>query len=108
MLEADRVAGVPGVPLRRADGGRCAGRRARKPTAKDKAAAKENAAASAVKVNTDKSPVRVWVDQIGYRPDARKLLIVAADQPIPKDLDLQVVNAKTGRSCGSWPATPTP
>ena len=91
------MAGLPGVPLRRADDGQCAGAAPRKPTAKNKAAAKENASASAVKVNTDKSPVRVWVDQIGYRPDVRKLLIVAADQPIPKDLDLQLVNAKTGK-----------
>jgi hypothetical protein len=49
----------------------------------------------AIKANSDKSPLRVWVDQIGYRTDDRKLLIVASDQPIPKEIDLQVVNAKS-------------
>ena len=56
----------------------------------------------AIRPITDKSPLRVWVDQIGYRTNGRKLLVVAGSQPLPREIDLQVVNAKTGqRSSGS-------
>jgi hypothetical protein len=34
---------------------------------------------------TEKSPLRVRVDQLGYRPAARKIVIVASDQPLPQD-----------------------
>ena len=46
---------------------------------------------------TDGSAVRVWVDQIGYRPDGRKIAIVASDQPLPADLALEVRDAATGK-----------
>jgi hypothetical protein len=46
---------------------------------------------------TEKSPLRVWVDQLGYRPAARKIIIVACDQPLPQDLALEVCDARTGK-----------
>ena len=60
-----------------------------------------------IKPNTDKSPLRVWVDQIGYRPTGRKLLIVAGDQPIPQQIDLQVVNANSGQAVWKLSANPS-
>jgi len=47
---------------------------------------------------TAQSAVRVWVDQIGYRAAARKIVIVAADGPLPGDLALEVGDAKTHES----------
>ncbi len=46
---------------------------------------------------TAKSPVRIWVDQIGYRTASRKIVIVASDQPLPADLAIEVCDAKTLR-----------
>ena len=46
------------------------------------------------------SAIRVWVDQLGYRTSARKILIVAGDQPLPRgelDLVLELTDAKTGK-----------
>lgn len=44
------------------------------------------------------SPVRVWADQIGYRVDARKLLIVASDRPLPQPAPaLELRDAASGR-----------
>lgn len=50
---------------------------------------------------TAASAVRVWVDQLGYRPAARKIVIVAGDQPLPADLALDVCDAATGKSVWS-------
>ena len=50
---------------------------------------------------TEKSAVRVWVDQIGYRPAAAKIVIVAGDQPLPDGLALDVCDARTGRAVWS-------
>lgn len=47
---------------------------------------------------TDKSPLRVWVDQIGYRTDGRKLAIVAADAAITEAPALELVNVSTGQT----------
>jgi len=44
---------------------------------------------------TTTSLVRVWVDQFGYRPAARKIVIVASDWPLPADPALEVCDAKT-------------
>jgi len=30
---------------------------------------------------TTDAPLRVWVDQMGYRPSSRKIAIIAADKP---------------------------
>ncbi len=40
---------------------------------------------------------RVWVDQIGYRTNGRKLLILASDQPLTPIPDLAVMDAKTDK-----------
>ena len=50
---------------------------------------------------TAASAVRVWVDQFGYRPAARKVVIVATDNPIPKDLALDVCDAATAKAVWS-------
>jgi len=34
---------------------------------------------------TLRSPIRVWVDQLGYRTAGRKILIIASDKPLPRD-----------------------
>ena len=49
-------------------------------------------------VITAQSAVRVWPDQIGYRADARKILIVASDRPLPEILLLELRDAKTDRA----------
>jgi len=41
-------------------------------------------------VVTRTSPVRIWVDQIGYPTDAPKLAIVASDSPLPDDLQIEL------------------
>jgi len=50
---------------------------------------------------TTNSRVRVWVDQLGYRPTAKKFLIVASDKPLPTTNDrigFDVVDARTGKT----------
>jgi len=46
---------------------------------------------------TIRSPIRVWVDQLGYRTNGRKIVIIASDRPLPKDEDLllELTDAKT-------------
>jgi len=44
---------------------------------------------------TTKSPIRLWVDQIGYRTSGRKLAIVASDQALPQVLAIELRDAKT-------------
>jgi len=46
---------------------------------------------------TPKSVIRPYVDQFGYRPDGRKVIIVASDQPMPETLDLSIRDAKTNK-----------
>jgi len=43
------------------------------------------------------SKVRVWVDQVGYRPEGRKLLVVAGDQALPAKPVLELVDAATNQ-----------
>jgi hypothetical protein len=57
-------------------------------------AAQAEAAASAPLV-TAKSPVRVWADQIGYRTDAPKIVVVASNSPLPSRPALSVHDAAT-------------
>jgi hypothetical protein len=47
---------------------------------------------------TPTSPLRVWVDQLGYRPAATKLAIIASDRPVPADLALEIRDAASGRT----------
>jgi len=44
---------------------------------------------------TTQSAVRVWVDQIGYRPAGKKILIVASDNKLPDGLQLDLCDAAT-------------
>ncbi|MCY3022429.1 MAG: glycoside hydrolase family 9 protein [Planctomycetota bacterium] len=46
---------------------------------------------------TAKSPIRLWVDQIGYRCAGRKLVIVAGDQPLPQAPAIDLRDAKDGK-----------
>ena len=48
---------------------------------------------------TDKSPIRVWPDPIGYRPRDPMIVIVAADKHLPADLSarLSVRDAASGK-----------
>lgn len=52
---------------------------------------------------TSGSPIRPWVDQIGYRTNARKIVVVAGDDPLPIPLPFTVCDAATGKSV--WQAT---
>jgi endoglucanase len=45
---------------------------------------------------TGKSPIRVWVDQIGYRAAGKKLIVVAGNAALPADLKLDLRDAKSG------------
>ena len=45
---------------------------------------------------TAKSPIRVWVDQIGYRTSGKKLIVVAGNAAIPADLKIDLRDAKSG------------
>src|SRR3954463_7421717 len=42
---------------------------------------------------TPKSPVRVWADQIGYRTDAPKIVVVASNTPFASRPALRVHDA---------------
>jgi endoglucanase len=55
-------------------------------------------AADMPQVLTSKSPIRIWGDQIGYRPNARKILVVASDAPLPATLNVELRDAKTNES----------
>ena len=59
------------------------------------------AAESLLPAVTPKSAVRVWVDQLGYRPAATKIAIVASDQAIPADIAIDICDARTGRAAWS-------
>src|SRR5579863_10514135 len=39
---------------------------------------------------TTASPVRIWVDQIGYRTQGRKMAVIASDAPIPEGLPIEL------------------
>src|SRR5579883_2367684 len=60
--------------------------------------AKAEPPASAIPAVTPASPIRVWVDQIGYRPEAQKIVIVASDNPLPATLSLSVRDSATGKT----------
>ncbi|GMV80346.1 MAG: hypothetical protein AMXMBFR7_15300 [Planctomycetota bacterium] len=47
---------------------------------------------------TQKTPVRVWVDQIGFRPSARKLLVVASDAALPAGQAFELCEAESGKT----------
>src|SRR5436190_14142295 len=44
---------------------------------------------------TTKSAVRIWVDQIGYRPNARKIVILASDAAVPASPSIELCDAHT-------------
>jgi hypothetical protein len=44
---------------------------------------------------TAKSPVHIWVDQIGFRTNARKIIVIASDKAIPAELEVELRDAKT-------------
>jgi hypothetical protein len=46
-------------------------------------------------VETASSPVRIWVDQIGYRTMGRKMAVVASDAALPDNLQIELHDAKT-------------
>lgn len=52
-------------------------------------------AGDAPPIATATSPVRVHVDQVGWRTTAHKLAIVASDAPLPADLRLSLARADT-------------
>ncbi len=56
---------------------------------------------------TAKSPIRIYVDQIGFRPAARKILVIAGNQALPPTLDLEVRDAKTGAAVWKLKDNPT-
>ncbi|MBI3948188.1 MAG: glycoside hydrolase family 9 protein [Armatimonadetes bacterium] len=57
--------------------------------------AQRGSGAEVIRPVTPQSPIRVWVDQIGYRTRARKIAIVASDQPLPHPLALEAQNVDT-------------
>src|SRR4051812_44799247 len=44
---------------------------------------------------TTGSALRIWVDQIGYRPNARKIVILASDKEIPASPAIELCDAHT-------------
>jgi hypothetical protein len=52
-------------------------------------------------VVTRESPIRIWVDQIGYPTSYPKIAIVASDSPIPDGLRVELREDKTGRAVWS-------
>ena len=49
-------------------------------------------------VVTRSSPIRIWVDQIGYRTDGNKMAVIASDQAIPDDLRIELRDEKSNRA----------
>src|SRR5579862_764768 len=47
---------------------------------------------------TAASPLRLWVDQIGYRTAGRKMAVVASSGPIPDVLSIELRDDKTGKA----------
>jgi hypothetical protein len=47
---------------------------------------------------TPTSPIRVWVDQIGYRTAGRKMAVVASGEAIPDGLSIELREDKTGKA----------
>jgi len=45
---------------------------------------------------TPSSPLRVWVDQIGYRAAGRKMAVVASGDPIPDGVTFELRDDRTG------------
>ena len=74
------------------------------PREREKAAA---AAAPDLPILNAKSPIHIWVDQIGYLTGARKLIVVASDNPLPASLDLEVRDAKSGNAVWKLKDNPT-
>ena len=54
-------------------------------------------------VVTRKSPIRIWVDQIGYSTADPKVAIVASDVPLPGSLDIALLNDATSEPV--WTST---
>lgn len=44
------------------------------------------------------SPIRIWVDQIGYRTDGNKMAVIASDDAIPDDLRIELRDEKSNRA----------
>jgi hypothetical protein len=44
---------------------------------------------------TAKSPIHIWVDQIGYRTSSKKVLVIASNNAIPAELELELRDAKS-------------
>ena len=55
-------------------------------------------AAAPLPVVTASAPLRIWVDQIGYRTQGAKMAVVAANTPIPDGLQIELRNEKTNRA----------
>ena len=41
------------------------------------------------------SPIRIWVDQIGYRTEGNKMAVIASDHASPDDLRIELRDEKT-------------
>src|SRR4051812_2594120 len=55
---------------------------------------------------TPQSPIRIWANQIGYRPAARKIVIVASDNALPQELAIEVRASATGAAVWSLKDNP--
>jgi hypothetical protein len=44
------------------------------------------------------SPIRLWVDQIGYQTKGRKMAVVASDSPLPESLPIELRDDKTEKT----------
>ena len=65
-----------------------------------------SAAAAAPPVVTRTSPIRIWVDQIGYRTAGPKLAVVASDTALPDGLQIELCDAQT--DAVAWKLTDHP
>jgi endoglucanase len=48
-------------------------------------------------VVTTSSPIRIWVDQVGYRTKGEKMAVVASGSALPDDLQIELRDEKTDR-----------
>ena len=47
---------------------------------------------------TPSSPIRIWVDQVGYRPQGTKMAVVASGSSLPDDLQIELRDEKSDRA----------
>src|SRR5262249_4503992 len=58
----------------------------------------ETESKSELPILTAKSPIHIWVDQIGFRTNGKKVLVIASNNAIPAELELELRDAKSNQA----------